>query len=87
MEIIVLASFVSFLVAFISIPVVIKIADAKKLFDHPGERKIHFTPVPSLGGVGIFAALTFSVTTFITFSKSPEIQYFLSASIIIFFLV
>ena len=86
MEIIVLASFVSFLVAFISIPVVIKIADAKKLFDHPGDRKIHFTPVPSLGGVGIFAALTFSVTTFIAFSKSPEIQYFLSASIIIFFL-
>lgn len=86
MEIIVLASFVSFLVAFISIPVVIKIADAKKLFDNPGDRKIHFTPVPSLGGVGIFAALTFSVTTFITFSKSPEIQYFLSASIIIFFL-
>ncbi len=86
MEIIVLASFVSFLVAFISIPVVIKIADAKKLFDHPGERKIHFTPVPSLGGVGIFAALIFSIATFIDFNKAHEIQFFISAAVIIFFL-
>ena len=86
MEIILLASLISFIVAFISLPVVIKIADAKKLFDQPGDRKIHFTPVPSLGGVGIFAALIFSVATFVAFDQTPEIQFFISAAVIIFFL-
>ena len=86
MDIIVFASVISFVVAFISIPVVIKIADAKKLFDHPGSRKIHFTPVPSLGGVGIFAAISITITSLVSFSKYPGIQFFLAASIIIFFL-
>ncbi len=81
-----LASLVSFIVAFIAIPVVIKIADAKKLFDLPDERKIHFTPIPSLGGIGIFAALMLSVSTMVSFAENPGLQYFLGASVIIFFL-
>lgn len=86
METILFASVVSFVIAFVSIPVVIKIADAKKLFDQPGDRKIHFTPVPSLGGIGIFAAVSFTISTFVSFRSSPEIQFFLSSAIIIFFL-
>jgi UDP-GlcNAc:undecaprenyl-phosphate GlcNAc-1-phosphate transferase len=86
MELTIFSSLVSFFIAFVSIPVVIKISDAKKLFDQPGDRKIHFTPVPSLGGVGIFAAVSFSICTFVSFTSYPEIQYFLSAAIIIFFL-
>jgi len=86
MDLIIFASIIAFIVAFVSIPVVIKIADAKRLFDHPGDRKIHFTPVPSLGGVGIFAAVAFTVSTFVDFSDQSGIQYFISASIIIFFL-
>jgi UDP-GlcNAc:undecaprenyl-phosphate/decaprenyl-phosphate GlcNAc-1-phosphate transferase len=86
MGLVLLASLVSFIVAFTSIPVVIKIADAKKLFDLPDERKIHFTPIPSLGGIGIFAALMLSVSTMVSFSENPSLQYFLGASIIIFFL-
>jgi UDP-N-acetylmuramyl pentapeptide phosphotransferase/UDP-N-acetylglucosamine-1-phosphate transferase len=86
MGIIILSTLVSFFLAFVSIPVVIKIADYKKLFDHPGERKVHFTPVPSLGGIGIFAAVSFSVSIFVPFSLYPGFQYFLGAAIIIFFL-
>ena len=86
METILISSLVAFVIAFVSIPVVIKIADAKRLFDQPGERKVHFTPVPSLGGVGIFAAIAFSVATFVPFAEYPGFQYFLAASIIIFFL-
>ena len=86
MDLVLLASFVSFVVAFTSIPVVITIADAKKLFDIPGERKIHYTPVPSLGGVGIFAALLISVSTMISFAEAPMMQYFIAAAVIIFFL-
>lgn len=86
MDFIFLASFISFVVAITSIPVVIKIADAKKLFDIPGDRKIHYTPVPSLGGIGIFAALILSVCTTISFASNPTIQYFIAAAVIIFFL-
>jgi len=86
MGLVLLASLVSFIVVFTAIPVVIKIADAKKLFDVPDERKIHFTPIPSLGGVGIFAALMLSVSTMVSFSATPGLQYFLGASVIIFFL-
>ena len=86
MGLVLLASLVSFLVAFTAMPVVIKIADAKKLFDLPNQRKIHFTPIPSLGGIGIFAALMLSVSTMVSFAETPDLQYFLGASVIIFFL-
>lgn len=86
MGLVLLASLVSFIVAFTSIPVVIKIADAKKLFDLPDERKIHFIPIPSLGGVGIFAAMMLSVSTLVYFPETPGLQYFLGAAVIIFFL-
>ena len=45
---------VSFIITFLAIPIVLQIAEEKKLFDVPDERKIHKVPVPSLGGVGIF---------------------------------
>jgi len=86
MGLVLLASLVSFIVAFTSIPVVIKIADAKKLFDLPDERKIHFIPIPSLGGVGIFAAMMLSISTLVYFPETPGLQYFLGAAVIIFFL-
>lgn len=86
MGLVLLASLLSFIVAFTSIPVVIKIADAKKLFDLPDERKIHFTPIPSLGGIGIFAALMLSVSMMVSFSENPGLQYFLGLQSSFFFL-
>lgn len=86
MDSIILVTLVSFFITFIAIPVVIRVADAKKLFDLPGERKVHFTPIPSLGGIGIFASVVFAVTTLVSFSTTPALQFFIAASIIIFFL-
>ncbi len=86
MDSIILVSLVSFFVAFTSIPVVIKISDSKKLFDNPGARKVHFTPIPSLGGVGLFAAIIFSICALVPFASAPWIQYFIAASVIVFFL-
>lgn len=85
-DIIVLISLLSFLLAFVSIPVVIKISRARKIFDVPSPRKIHAVPIPSLGGVGIFIALIFSLSCLLPFSSAPWIQYFIAASFIIFFL-
>jgi len=60
---------VAFIVAvifnFYAIPVIIRIAREKKLFDVPDERKNHLSSVPTLGGLGIFATISAVSLTFI----------------------
>jgi UDP-GlcNAc:undecaprenyl-phosphate/decaprenyl-phosphate GlcNAc-1-phosphate transferase len=77
---------VSFIVTFLAIPIVLQIAEEKKLFDLPDERKIHKIPVPSLGGVGIFGGFLLAALLSISAQKNPEFQYFFAASIVIFFI-
>jgi len=86
MDSILIISVLSFFVAFTAIPVVIKIAKAKKLFDIPCERKIHKDHIASLGGIGIFIGLIFSICIFIPFTQAPWMQYFIASSLIVFFL-
>jgi UDP-N-acetylmuramyl pentapeptide phosphotransferase/UDP-N-acetylglucosamine-1-phosphate transferase len=57
MDKILLGTSIAFFITFAAIPVIIQVADAKKLFDVPDERKVHLSPIPSLGGLGIFAGL------------------------------
>lgn len=77
---------ISFTIAFLAIPVIITVAERKKLFDIPDERKVHHTPIPSLGGLGIFAGFIIACLLAVQFQTSPEFQYFLAASVVIFFL-
>ena len=77
---------ISFTIVFLAIPVIITVAERKKLFDIPDERKVHKTPIPSLGGLGIFAGFIIACLLAIHFQTSPEFQYFLAATIVIFFL-
>lgn len=84
MEYVVFASFLSFVVAFLTTPVVIKIADAKQLFDHPSALKVHYTPIPTFGGVAFFVAVLFSVILLVSFKSAPEMQLFIAASIVVF---
>jgi UDP-GlcNAc:undecaprenyl-phosphate/decaprenyl-phosphate GlcNAc-1-phosphate transferase len=59
----------AFLVAgifnFYAIPVIIQIARNKKLYDFPTNRKNHTSNIPTLGGLGIYAAITIASLTFI----------------------
>lgn len=50
---------------FYAIPVIIRIARTKKLYDVPDERKNHISKVPTLGGLGIYLAITTVSLTFI----------------------
>jgi len=77
---------VSFIITFLAIPIVLQIAEEKKLFDVPDERKIHKVPVPSLGGVGIFGGFLLASLLSISAFQNPEFQYFFAASIVIFFI-
>ena len=86
-EIVLLLTFiVSFAVTYLSIPSIIGVAKAKKLFDEPNSRRVHNLQIPTLGGVAIFAGFTVSAGSFISYSLVPSLQYILVACIIIFFI-
>lgn len=76
----------SFIVVFLAMPVVIYIADRKKLYDMPDERKLHTHAIASLGGVGIFLGFMFSCMLVLDIQNNPEFKYFLSAAFMIFFI-
>lgn len=81
-----LTASVSFIIAFLAIPVVIQVADKKRLYDIPDERKLHTRLVASLGGVGIFGGFMLACLLSIQVFQYPEFQYFFAAAFIIFFL-
>ncbi|MFO0748132.1 MAG: MraY family glycosyltransferase [Myxococcota bacterium] len=58
----VVAFFVSLLVALVATPVVLRVALKRGLYDLPNERKVHARPIPRLGGVAIVIAFFAPVT-------------------------
>ncbi|MBI1783057.1 MAG: undecaprenyl/decaprenyl-phosphate alpha-N-acetylglucosaminyl 1-phosphate transferase [Sphingobacteriales bacterium] len=76
---------IAFIVTFYAIPVIIRVADIKKLYDEPDERKIHSSPIPSLGGLGIYAGFLLAILI-ASPEQSSELQYYIAASLVIFFL-
>lgn len=81
---IILSAITSFLVTYFAIPSIINIARVKKLVDLPDDRRSHKIATPSLGGIGIFAGLLFSIILWTPFSLFGDLQYFLCSAIIIF---
>jgi UDP-GlcNAc:undecaprenyl-phosphate/decaprenyl-phosphate GlcNAc-1-phosphate transferase len=77
---------ISFTITFLAIPVIINVAEMKKLFDMPDSRKIHQVAITPLGGIGIFAGFVFGCLLTINFKYSSEFQYFIAAAMVIFFL-
>ncbi|RYY69078.1 MAG: undecaprenyl/decaprenyl-phosphate alpha-N-acetylglucosaminyl 1-phosphate transferase, partial [Chitinophagaceae bacterium] len=83
---ILLSAALAFIITFFAIPVIIQIAKDKKLFDEPDERKVHKTVIPTLGGLGIFAGFIMAFLVGTPFGSSNELQYFVAAAVVIFFL-
>lgn len=77
---------IAFVITFLAIPAIIKIAEEKRLFDIPDSRKIHKKPIASLGGVGMFTGFFLADLLFISNRVNPEFQYFYAAATVIFFL-
>ena len=77
---------IAFSITYLSIPVIIFVANSKKLYDVPDARKIHDAPIPSLGGLGIFAGFVMACLTIIPLAQATEFQYFFAAFFVIFFL-
>jgi UDP-GlcNAc:undecaprenyl-phosphate/decaprenyl-phosphate GlcNAc-1-phosphate transferase len=79
---------IAFLITFLAIPVIIRVALEKKLVDVPDARKVHKTPIPSLGGIGIYAG--FLVAMLLAWPNHLAdliyLQYITAACCVIFFL-
>lgn len=81
---IILSFITAYLLTFFAIPSIINIAKVKKLVDMPDERRSHEEATPSLGGIGIFAGLIFSIIMWTPFNVFGDLQYVLCSLIIIF---
>jgi UDP-GlcNAc:undecaprenyl-phosphate/decaprenyl-phosphate GlcNAc-1-phosphate transferase len=76
----------AFGISFYAIPVVINVSNKKRLFDLPDARKLHCNPIPSIGGIGIFAGFITALLLTVSFQNVHHFQYFIAALLIIFFL-
>ena len=56
-----LSGAVALAVSLASIPLVIRLADRKGWYDLPNRRKVHTSPLPRLGGVGMFAGILVAI--------------------------
>ncbi|MDF9798340.1 UDP-N-acetylmuramyl pentapeptide phosphotransferase/UDP-N-acetylglucosamine-1-phosphate transferase/glycosyltransferase involved in cell wall biosynthesis [Catalinimonas alkaloidigena] len=70
----------------VSVPVVIKIAEIKHLMDQPNHRSSHVKPIPTLGGIAIFASILLSLTIWGGINELNHLQYVIGALTIIFFI-
>lgn len=83
---ILLSSGLSFLITFFSIPAIIRIAKAKKLFAPSNNPNNSKSLIPAFGGVAIFAGFAGSILLFIKSNDFPLLQFFLVSLMIVFFL-
>jgi UDP-N-acetylmuramyl pentapeptide phosphotransferase/UDP-N-acetylglucosamine-1-phosphate transferase len=86
MDTILLSVGLAFLITYFSIPVIIEVAENKKLFDEPDARKVHKVVIPTLGGLGIFAGFIIATLMGTPPAMANVLQYFVAASLVIFFL-
>lgn len=79
--------FIAYIITFLLMPFIIRIARINKLYDKPDERKTHTYPVSSLGGVGMIAGLSISLLLVTDFRVGDSaFQYYLASFFIIFML-
>lgn len=79
------ALFTSIVISFVSMPTIIKIASLKKLMDEPDEdRKRHSETIPTLGGIGIFAAFLISFSIWGSAGSLESYPFFVAALFMLF---
>ncbi len=76
----------SFMVTFILLPVIIKVATSIDLLDIPDRRKIHYVGIPSLGGVAIFFGMMMAIVITVSIVDLATYKYLLTGICLIFIL-
>ena len=75
----------AFAISYLSMPVIIRISNLKQLFSAPdGIRKLHHSMVPTLGGIGIFAAFIISFSIWGQAAELSSYPYFIAGLFLLF---
>lgn len=78
--------FSSFIITYVTIPILIKFAEFTRLYAEKNHRTCHETQIPSLGGIALFMGICFSSLILTPNKEFSSIQYLLATQFIIFFL-
>ncbi len=73
----------SFILTFISLPVMIKVAEVNRLFVPNNYRKTHQGKISALGGVSIFLSSIISFLLFSDIVHYPDYRYMLSSALVL----
>lgn len=78
------AGLVAFILVFISIPTILRVAYSKNLFDEPGKRRVHKKQTPNLGGLAIFFGIVLTFLLYGDLFHNRDIPFLIPAALIIF---
>lgn len=80
-----IAFILSFVITFITVPIVVKISRRKNLMDEPGTRSSHLRKVPNLGGIAIFFSLGGCAPIF-AYELFESYKFLFSSLVILFYI-
>jgi UDP-GlcNAc:undecaprenyl-phosphate/decaprenyl-phosphate GlcNAc-1-phosphate transferase len=71
---------------YLTVPIIVRVSKAKKLFDFPDERKVNKIVIPNLGGISLFMGI--SIATLLSLNQLfyPDFRYILAGMIILLFI-
>ncbi len=67
---------ISFLISVLFFPVFIKLLKQWKILDSPGQHKIHFSFIPSMGGISILLGVVLTLLMSLPFQEWIKLKYF-----------
>ena len=77
---------ISIVVSFSSFPAILRVAEAKHLMDEPGERSMHSSSIPTLGGIGIYMSMVVVITIIGALLDTKVLLLILGGMTFLFFL-
>ncbi|WP_299228512.1 glycosyltransferase family 4 protein [uncultured Psychroserpens sp.] len=80
------AFIIAFVVSIFTFPAILNVARAKNLMDEPGDRSIHATRTPTLGGIGIYLSMVVVITIVGALLDTKVLLLILGGMTILFFL-
>lgn len=73
----------AFVVTLISIPPIIALINRFRLYDMPSARKLHSSPIPTMGGIAIMAGMMAGLVLWFPFSNElAQVSFFFSIAVL-----
>lgn len=80
-----LAFVIGALLVYFTIPIIVRVSKAKKLYDFPDERKVNKKVIPNLGGVSLFIGICIATLICLNNLLFRDFRYILVGMIILLF--